>query len=105
MFLKRAKRLRWRGTRNSIKIALNLVMDQNQRDFRNIGNDHQADEIDGQKRQYAEIDAAERRIEDRLRGKQIETERRRIHAETEIDRHDDAKMNRIDADRAHDRQQ
>src|SRR3954453_4510436 len=65
-------------------------IEQTERDRGNVADQHERGEIDQHEWNDAAIDRAQRLVEDCLRCEQVEAERRRVHADAEIDRHDDA---------------
>ncbi len=74
------------------------VANQDHGNARQVGDDQQGQEIEDHERDDAAIDGGDRNAKDRLRGKNIQTERRRVEPDAQIHRHDDAKVNRIYTD-------
>src|SRR6266508_5776663 len=75
------------------------VPDPDQRDVRYVGDQRQGDEIDYHERNDAAIDRLELEPEHRLRDEDVDAERRVKQADSEVHRHHDAEMHRVDAGR------
>src|SRR5712671_4670986 len=84
--------------------ALRRRPHQHQRNRRHVTDQHQGRKVDQHERNHAAINRAQRLVEDRLRGEQVETEWRGVHADRQIDRHDDAEVDGVDARRLDDRE-
>src|SRR6185369_13609091 len=65
---------------------------EDQRKSRPVSDDEKGDDLHHDEREHAAIDGLERDAEHRLRDEHVEPERRREHADREIDGHHDAEV-------------
>ena len=56
---------------------------------------YQHGQIDHEEWQYAAVEFPQRRVEQGVRGEQVQPERRQEHADGQIDCNDNAEMNRV----------
>src|SRR5215813_10438954 len=65
---------------SSRSMSLSRRPHQHQRNRRHVADQHQGRKVDQHEWNHAAIDRAQRLVEDRLRGEQVEAERRCVHA-------------------------
>src|SRR5947208_4534344 len=76
-----------------------------QRDFRDVSDERQRDQIDYHERQNAAVDGLELEPEHGLRHENVDAEGRMKQADGQVDRDHDAEMNAVDAYGLYDRHQ